>query len=306
MHLTLADVPGIRVGHWTDEEGGTGCTVVLCGAGGAVAGVDVRGSAPGTRETDLLAPKNTVQRVHAVCLAGGSAFGLAAADGVMRYLRDRKIGIEVGPARIPIVPGAVIFDPPYRSAEAYPDSEAGYAACLDAEREGVELREGSVGAGTGATVGKLLGLPPSKGGVGTAARRLGEVTVGALAVCNAAGDVVDEHGRLLAAGHGPAGELVSAWERLLDGGRPRGPARQLSNTTLGVVATDAKLSKVQCQKLAELAQDALALAIRPVHTMADGDTVFALSTGERELDFMTLGVAAVTVLREAVERSVRP
>ena len=303
MAGTLVDVPGIRVGHWTDSEGGTGCTVVLCDPQGSVAGVDVRGSAPGTRETDALDPKNVVQRVHAVCLSGGSAFGLAAADGVMRFLKERGVGVEVGAVRVPIVPAAVIFDLLY-GAGVHPDADSGYQAAAAAERGGA-FAEGSVGAGTGATVGKLLGLTPAKGGVGTASIRLGDVTVGAIAVCNAVGDVVDREGKLLAAGRDGDGNLVSAWDRILAGARVGSALARLGNSTLGLVATDAALTKVQCKKLAELAQDAFALAIRPVHTMADGDTVFALSTGERAADFLSLGVAATAALREAVERSVR-
>lgn len=303
MPGSLTDVPGLRVGHWTDSEARTGCTVVLCEPAGAVAGVDVRGSAPGTRETDLLEPTNSVERVHAVCLCGGSAFGLAAADGVMRFLKERGIGVEVGTARVPIVPAAVIFDLLYGS-DAHPDADSGYQAATAAER-GEPVAEGSVGAGTGATVGKLLGLTPAKGGVGTASVRIGDVTVGAIAVCNAVGDVVDSEGRLLAAGRDAGGNLVSAWDRILAGARTGSALARLGNTTLGLVATDAALTKTQCKKLAELAQDALALAIRPVHTVADGDTVFALSTGEREADFLSLGVAVTAALREAIERSVR-
>ncbi len=298
--MAVTDIPGIRVGHWSDPKARTGCTVVLAPPEGAAAGVDVRGSAPGTRETDLLRPGCTVERVHAVVLTGGSAFGLAAADGVMRYLAERGVGVEVGPARVPIVPAAVIFDLAAGSPTAHPGPEQGYLACLDAEAEGA-CPVGRVGAGTGATVGKLLGFEHAvPGGLGIATLRLPDgVTVFALAVVNALGDVVDASGRVV------AGTAGGAWRRLLE----EGPPDRLvagANTTLGLVATDAALGKAQCQKLAQLAQDALALAIRPVHTMFDGDTVFALSTGERRADMVSLGVAAVEALRTAIERAVAP
>lgn len=303
--MTITDVPGVRVGHWTDPTAQTGCTVLLLGPEGAVAGVDVRGSAPGTRETDLLRPSATVQRVHGVLLAGGSAFGLAAADGVMRFLAERKIGFPAGPARIPIVPAAVIFDLSVGSPSAYPGPEEGYAAAQASELRG-PVAEGNVGAGTGATVGKLLGQAGAMpGGVGTASIRLpGGATMGAIAVVNALGDVVDGEGRVIAGSRNSDGTFANTAKFLTENQRPAAmPAG--TNTTLAVVATDAALSKVECQKLAEMAQDALAIAIRPVHTTFDGDTVFALSTGGQEGDLLTLGNAAVHVLRMAIERGVR-
>lgn len=300
--MPITDVPGIRIGHWSDRAARTGCTVVLLPPEGAVASCEVRGSAPGTRETDLLRPGKTVERVHAICLCGGSAFGLAAADGVMRYLRERKIGVEVAAARVPIVPAAVIFDLAAGSGGAYPGPDEGYAACVDAER-GALSPEGQVGAATGATVGKLLGRKHAvPGGLGTASVRLPDGTVvGALAVVNAVGDVVDAQGRIVAGASGPAGP-IDAWTALLGGKQPdAGPL----NTTLGVVATDARLDKTQCRQLAELGHDGLAMAIRPVHTRSDGDTVFALSTGDRQADPLRLGVAATEALRRAIERAVR-
>jgi L-aminopeptidase/D-esterase-like protein len=297
----ITEVPGVRVGHWTDAEAKTGCTVLLLAPEGAVAGVDVRGSAPGTRETDLLRPGMLVDRVHAIALSGGSAFGLAAADGVMRYLRERDIGFPTGVARVPIVPAAVIYDLAVGDSRAHPDADAGYAACLDAER-GSALVEGSVGAGTGATCGKLLGPDRSApGGVGTASLRLpGGATVGALAVVNALGDVVDEVGGLLAG--------AGAWEAMLTG-PPPSPPTPGTNSTLGVIATDVPLTKAQCRKLAELGQDGFTLAIRPVHTMLDGDTVFAVSTplegGAADLaTMMALGVAATEAMSRAIRRAV--
>ena len=306
MNLKITDVPGLQVGHDTDSQGATGCTVILCGRDGAVAGVDVRGSAPGTRETDLLKPTAMVERVHAICLSGGSAFGLAAADGVMRHLREQQIGVDTGVARVPIVPAAVIFDLGTGSSTAHPDSESGYRACRAAAADR-PLEEGSVGAGTGATVGKFLGPGGSMpGGVGSAALRIGGVTVGAIAVVNAMGDVLAPDGSILAGARREDGTFVDTQRALLAGERRRGREAlgRLSNTTLAVVATDATLTKAQCQKLAELAQDAFAITIRPVHTMSDGDTVFALSTGALEVDFLALGAAAVEVVSIAIRRAV--
>lgn len=300
--MATSDVAGVRVGHWSDRRLRTGCTVVLLPPEGAVGGCDVRGSAPGTRETDLLHPGKTVQRVHAVCLCGGSAFGLAAADGVMRYLREQGVGYQVGSVRVPIVPAAVIFDLGVGSAEAYPGPDAGYAACEDATRDG-PVAQGQVGVGTGATVGKVLGQHLAvPGGFGAATIRMPDgAVVCAMAVVNAVGDVVDAEGRILA-GATAAGTPIDVWRALLEGREVRAGAQ---NTTLGVVVTDALLDPAQCQKLAELGHDGLAMAIRPVHTMADGDTVFALGTGQRRVNPLRLGVAATEALRRAVERAVR-
>jgi L-aminopeptidase/D-esterase-like protein len=303
--VTITDVPGVRVGHWTDPVARTGCTVVLLPAEGAVAGVDVRGSAPGTRETDLLRPGMLVERVHAICLSGGSAFGLAAADGVMRYLRERGIGLSVGPVHVPIVPAAVVFDLTTGAADVFPGAGEGYKACLGAEAAAGPPAEGAVGAGTGATVGKLLGPDrASPGGVGTAAVRLpGGAVVGVLAVVNAVGDVHARDGSPLAGARGEDGGLAGAWRVVL--GETAVPPPPGASTTLAVVATDADLDKAQCGKLAQLAQDGLALAIRPAHTMFDGDTVFAVSTGAKPADMTSLGVAAVEAMWRAIERGVR-
>lgn len=307
--MTIRDVPGIRVGHATDERAATGCTVILA-EGGAVAGVDVRGSAPGTRETDLLRPTALVDRIHAICLAGGSAFGLAAADGVMRYLAERGIGFETGVRPVPVVPAAIVFDLLVGSADASPTPDDGYAASVAAER-GEGPLEGRVGAGSGATVGKLLGpANASRGGVGSAAVRLPNgAIVGALAVSNAVGNVIGRDGRVLAGARDPAGGFVDATALLLSGllSGPLPPAG--ASTTLAVVATDAALDRAQCRKLAEVAHDALALAVSPVHTLLDGDVVFALSTARAPApdgvpQLLQLGAAAVDVLRTAIERSV--
>lgn len=294
--MTITDVAGVRVGHWTDPAAQTGCTVVLLPPEGAVGGVDVRGAAPGTRETDLLSPGRTVERVHAVLLTGGSAFGLAAADGVMRWLAERGIGIAAGPAVVPIVPAAVLFDLRTGWPVAHPGPEEGYAACEDAAR-GAACTSGRHGAGTGATVGKVFGAP-RPGGLGTACVTLpGGTRVGALAAVNAVGDVVDRSGRVI----GGAG--ADSWTRLLEEGPPK-PLVAGASTTLAVVATDARLDKAACNRLATVAHDALAMSIRPVHTPFDGDTVFALSTGAGECDMMSLCAGAVEALRTAIERAV--
>jgi len=297
--VTIIDVPGIRVGSWSDPEAATGCTVVLMPPEGAVAGVDVRGPAPGTRETDLLEPGRFVERVHAICLSGGSAFGLGAADGVMRYLRERGIGVRAGNARVPIVPAAVVFDLNRGSAEAFPGPDQGYAACVDAERDrGGRLELGRVGAGTGATVGKLRGIDSSlPGGLGSAAIRLpGGAVVGALAVVNALGDVVDEGGRTVAG--------VGGVRALLEEGVTLPAGAEGTNTTLAVVATDAKLDKSRCGTLASLAQDGLAHAVRP-RTFVDGDTVFFVSTGSAQADLNGLAAAAAETVRRAILGAVR-
>ena len=293
----VTDVPGIRVGHWTDPVGLTGCTVVLLPDAGAVTSVDVRGAAPGTRETDLLCPDNTVQVAHAVLLSGGSAFGLAAADGVMQRLSERGIGVPAGPAVVPIVPAAVLFDLGHGDLAARPDAASGRAATLAAESGG-PCGNGPVGAGAGATVGKLLG-DPTPTGLGTASVRIpGGATVGAVAAVNAVGDVVDESGQLLA---GPG-----TVEHLLTHGAPAPPVAG-TNTTLALVATDATLTKTQAHRLAVVAHDALALAVRPVHTPYDGDTVFAVSTGSAgRVDDLVLQTAAVAVLASAIRNAVRP
>jgi L-aminopeptidase/D-esterase-like protein len=300
--VAITDVQGIRVGHWTDARSRTGCTVVLLPDEGAVAGVDVRGPAPGTRETDLLAPGRLVERVHAICLCGGSAFGLGAADGVMRFLREREVGLPVGPLRVPLVPAAVIFDLA-TGAAAWPGPDDGHAACVAANAG--PPAEGRVGAGTGATVGKLLGPDrASPGGVGTASLRLpcGAV-VGALVVVNAVGDVHGRDGQVLAGARGPDGRAAGVWRALLEAGPATAPPAGAS-TTIAVVATDAALDKAGCRRLAEVAHDGLALAIRPAHTPYDGDTVFAASTGRVRADPISLGVAAAEAMWRAIERAV--
>lgn len=306
MSSSITDVAGISVGHFTDGRRPTGCTVVLAPRG-AVAAVDVRGAAPGTRETDLLAPQNLVEQVHGVLLAGGSAFGLDAATGVMRWLEEHGMGLEVGRARIPIVPGAVLFDLPLGDQRIRPDAAAGYAACQAASRKAPA--EGNVGAGAGAVIGKIFGFERAmKGGIGTAAVTVDGVTVGAIVACNALGDVIDPDTAQVIAGARTADgrALLDTRRALLRGETPK-PILAGSNTTIGVIATDAVLTKVQAGRLATQGHDGLARAINPAHTLSDGDTLFALATGEsgKSLGMMTLGAMAAEACALAVVRAIR-
>lgn len=303
MSGSLTTITGITVGHAHDAEALTGCTVILLPPGTACA-ADVRGGAPGTRETDLLAPQAMVQHVHAICLAGGSAYGLAAATGVMEYLHAHGIGFDVRVARVPIVPAAVLFDLALGRPDRWPDAAMGYAACVNAHCGPVA--EGCVGAGIGAAVGKILGIgQATKGGIGSASITLpGGVTVAALVVTNAFGDVRrDQGGAIIAGARMHTGGFVDT-ARLL-----RSVTADLvfggGNTTLAVIATDAVLDKTSCKKLAEMAQDGLARTIRPIHTPFDGDIVFATATGSKPAEqLLILGSAAADVLALAVERSV--
>jgi len=302
MNNTITAVPGIRVGHAQNGEAFTGCTVILCEAG-AVGGVDQRGGAPGTRETDLLRPMHRVEKVHGVLLTGGSAFGLDATGGVMRYLEERGVGFDVGVARVPIVPAAVIFDLAIGRADVRPDAAMTYQACLNATTDPVI--EGSVGAGTGATVGKILGMPnAAKSGVGSACVEVVEgLFVGAIAVVNALGDVIDpQTGVIIAGAQSEEGfadtlQVMRNYQALA--------SASTSNTVIGVVATNAKLSKEEANKVAQMAQDGLARAVRPAHTMYDGDTIFALSTGELNADVNLIGAFAAEVFAESIVRGVK-
>ena len=302
----ITDVAGLRVGHFTETRRPTGCTVILA-PDGATAGVDVRGAAPGTRETDLLDPANLVERVHAILLSGGSAFGLEAATGVVRWLEEKGIGFPAGPACVPIVPAAVLFDLEVGDHRIRPDAAAGYAACEAASTAAPAM--GSVGAGTGATVGKLFGAARAmKGGIGTASVTVGGITVGAIVAVNAVGDVLDSRtGELVAGARDPEGRhLVGTTAGILRGELPP-PMQAGMATTIGVVATDAVLTKAQCQRLAGAAHDGLARSIDPIHTMLDGDTFFALATGRSGLagNMMALGAIVPHVVAAAVLRGVR-
>jgi L-aminopeptidase/D-esterase-like protein len=303
---SITDVAGIEVGHFTDSRRPTGCTVILAREG-AVAGVDVRGAAPGTRETDLLAPTNLVEQVHGVLLSGGSAWGLDAATGVVRWLEEQGVGMDVRFARLPIVPAAVLFDLVVGDAKIRPDAQAGYAACEAASKRAPA--EGNVGAGSGAAVGKIFGIDRAmKGGIGTASITVDGVTVGAIIACNALGDVVDpDTGRPIAGARTKNGKsLVDSRRAIIKGDAPK-PILKGSNTTIGVIATDAQITKAQASRLATMAHDGLARAINPVHTMSDGDTLFALGTGraKKSPGMMVLGTLAAEVTARAVVRAIR-
>ncbi len=317
-HRAVTDVTGIAVGHATDLTNLTGCTVVLC-EGGAVAGGVVMGGGPGTRETDLLRPENSVERVHAVVLCGGSTFGLAAADGVMRYLEARGVGFVTHSARVPIVPAAVLYDLGIGNAGVRPDAAMGEAACRAAHSGPVE--EGCVGAGTGATVGKFFGIAGAmKSGIGTWSTQIvGGATVGALVATNAFGDVLDPRtGAILAGARDPkTSQFAGTSARLQAAGFTRGgwgsPATPIpGNTTIGVVATDALLTKGAATRLALLAHTGLSRAVSPSHTSVDGDTFFVLSTGSASIPlsstdpaWLALQAAVAEVVVEAVIRSVK-
>jgi len=323
---SLTDVPGIKVGHAHDLDALTGVTVVLCEEG-AVGGVDQRGGAPGTRETDLLRPMHLVQKVHAIVLTGGSAFGLDAATGVVRYLEEKGIGFDTQVAKVPIVPTAVFFDLAIGKSDVRPDAAMGYAACKTATRKDASL--GNVGAGAGATVGKVFGMGQAmKSGVGTASIDLGGgLIVGALFAVNAFGDVVDPGtGKIIAGARktksvpsvpsvpsrgtqGTKGtsfqfaDTLAVLKSFVGKRAMRFATRTRSNTVIGVVATNANLTKEEANKVAQMAHDGLARAIRPAHTMFDGDTIFALATGKKKADVNLIGAYAAEVTARAIVRA---
>ncbi len=301
--VKITELPGIAIGHAQNEAAGTGCTVILCEAG-ASAGVDVRGGAPGTRETDLLDPVNHVEKIHGVLLGGGSAYGLDAAGGVMAYLEERGVGFDVGVARVPIVAGAVLFDLNCGDPKTRPDKAMGYEACLNTARP---LRQGSVGAGTGATVGKMLGMEKAmKGGFGSACFKLGELLLGAVVAVNCLGDVVDPKSGLIIAGAccPESGKILDCEASLLENYQS-GFDPFKGNTTIGCIISNARLNKAQAEKLAGIAHNGYARSIRPAHTQFDGDTIFALGAGEVEADLNLLGVLAARAMEEAVLNAVR-
>jgi L-aminopeptidase/D-esterase-like protein len=292
----ITDVRGIEVGQAQDEGALTGCTVLLC-RHGAVAGVDVRGSAPGTRETDLLDPVNLVDKIHALVLTGGSAFGLDAASGVMRYLEEQNIGYSMGTVKVPIVPAAVLYDLGLGRADVRPDAAMGYRAAALASSDAPA--EGNVGAGTGASIGKIRGMEYAmKAGIGTSSMDINGLILGAIVAVNAIGDVVDPGSGLKIAGlrFGTTLEWMKTGQAQ--------PAAH-SNTVIGAVATNAKLTKTQATKVAQMAQDGLAQAIRPAHTMFDGDTIFALATGEGDADVSVVGAFAAEVVAQAIVRAAK-
>ncbi|HEY5729954.1 MAG TPA: P1 family peptidase [Anaerolineales bacterium] len=311
----ITDVRGIHVGHAQNSEALTGCTVILCRKG-AVAGVDVRGGAPGTRETDLLDPVNLVEKVHAIVLSGGSAFGLDAASGVMKYLEEKKIGFNTGAAKVPIVPSAILYDLNIGRADVRPDSTMGYSAASSASADAPN--EGNVGVGTGASVGKMFGANlATKSGVGTASAEIGGgVIVGALVAVNAWGDVINPYtneiiaglrsgnvGPLRVGGKGYFADTLAMMKKPL--GRGLLGVASRANTVIGVVATNAKLTKAQATKVAQMAQDGIARTMLPAHTMLDGDVIFALSSGTRKADVTTVGAFAAEVMVDAILRGVK-
>lgn len=314
LNGSITDIPGISVGHAQDEQAMTGCTVVLCESG-AIGGVDQRGGAPGTRETDAMHPMHLVNEVHAVVLAGGSAFGLDAASGAVRYLEQRGVGFDVRVARVPIVPAAILFDLGIGDPDIRPDAEMGYQACLNASSD--PPAEGNVGAGTGATVGKILGFAGAmKSGIGTASLAIGNgIIVAAIAAVNVFGDVIDpQTGQIVAGarvvqkgpikvGRGPFfADTLYVMKSLI--GRSMLGFSTRENTAIGIVATNAKLNKEQINKVAQMAQDGLARTVRPAHTMLDGDTIFALATGNRKADVNIIGAYGAEVFAQAVLRAV--
>jgi len=302
---SITDVPGIKVGQHTLAERPTGCTVVICESG-ATAGVDVRGSAPGTRETDLLSPMNTVEQVQAILLSGGSAYGLSAATGVVRWLEEHDLGFRIGKGVVPIVPAAILMDLGVGDFKIRPGEEAGYKACQVAST--APVAEGNVGAGAGATIGKMFGMRYAmKSGLGTASVKVGNtgIVVGALVAVNAIGDVIDPAtGRIVAGARTENGSsfrdsmaaMLNGYHVVMENG---------ANTTIGVVATNASFTKTQMNKIAQMTHDGLARAINPVHTMADGDTIFAMSTGTAKVkaDLSAIGAIAATVMAHAIVRA---
>lgn len=302
--IRITDIKGIQVGQAEDALGGTGCTVILCKEG-ATAGVDVRGGGPATRETDLLNPINMVQQIHAVMLSGGSAFGLDAASGAMQYLEEHGIGFDMQVATIPIVCGASLFDLSVGDPTSRPDKEMGYAACVNSEQG--ELLEGNHGAGTGASVGKIMGFEHAmKSGIGTCGVQVNDLQVAAIVAVNACGNVVDyETNEQLAGIYMEDKNAVVPAEDLLYQQMDQMRKLPEGNTTIGCIVTNAKLDKAQCTKIAGIAHNGYARAIHPVHTMSDGDTIFVLSTNEVEVMPDAVGMLAVEQMAKAIKRAVQ-
>ncbi len=302
--IDFVDIGDLLVGHAENLDAATGCSVVIAPLGATV-GVDVRGGAPGTRETDLLDPVNLVQQAHAILLTGGSAFGLDAAAGVMQFLEEKGIGFDVQVTHVPIVCGAALFDLPLGDFRIRPDKAMGYAACSKATNR--ERRQGSIGAGTGATVGKILGMDRAmKGGLGSFALQYEELKIGAMVAVNCLGDVVDPHTGTKLAGPLPeSGDTLLDTEEIMIQSYTDKKSLFSGNTTIGVVATNAMLTKAQAKKLASMAQNGFARTLRPAHSMYDGDTIFAMGTGRVEVDLSVLGLLAARVTEQAVLAAIR-
>lgn len=303
--IQVTDINGIQVGQAEDAVAGTGCTVILCKEG-ATAGVDVRGGGPATRETDLLNPVNMVQQIHAVMLSGGSAYGLDAASGAMQYLEEHDCGFDMKVARVPIVCGASLFDLSVGDAHVRPDKAMGYAACVQSE-EGTLLAEGNHGAGTGASVGKVLGFDHAmKSGLGTCGIQVGNIQVAAIVAVNACGNVVDYETNEQLAGiyDAASNQILDAKDTIIAQIEAMGQLAQ-GNTTIGCIVTNAKLDKAQCTKIAGIAHNGYARAIHPVHTTSDGDTIFVLSTGEVDAMSDAVGILATEMMAKAINRAVK-
>lgn len=302
--INFTDIEGIKVGNAQDLEGGTGCTVIICEEG-ATAGVDVRGGSPGTRETDLLKPENLVDKAHAVVLSGGSAFGLDAASGVMKFLEERDIGFDVQVTKVPIVLSAVLFDLVVGDYKIRPDFQMGYKACLNATNK--ECPNGNVGAGTGATVGKFLGLERAmKGGLGSYAVQVGDLKVGAIVAVNALGDIIDpETGEILAGLLDEKGERLIGTENEMLKVYNKRKNLFSGNTTIGLIVTNGKLTKAEANKLASMAHNSYGRAIRPAHTIFDGDTIFTMATGKVEADINVIGLLSARVMERAVVNAIK-
>lgn len=304
MYNNILDVKGLKVGQAQDNEALTGCTVVICEEG-ATCGVDVRGSAPGTRETDLLDPINMVQKVHAVVLSGGSAFGLESTCGVSKYLEEKNIGFDSGVCKVPIVTGAVLFDLVVGDHKVRPDKEMGYKACLQASE--TELKQGNYGAGCGATVGKIKGPEYlMKGGIGSHSIKLDNgIVVAALIAVNAFGDIYEDGNVIAGVLNDDKTQLLNTYEIMKKGFIKGGFS--INNTTIGIVATNAKLTKAQCKKISQMAHDGYAKSIFPIHTPHDGDTIFTMSTGEIDVDndVTLLGSLATEVVQESIIKAIK-
>lgn len=304
MYNNILDVKGLKVGQAQDNEALTGCTVVICEEG-ATCGVDVRGSAPGTRETDLLDPINMVQKVHAVVLSGGSAFGLESTCGVSKYLEEKNIGFDSGVCKVPIVTGAVLFDLVVGDYKVRPDKEMGYKACLQASE--TELKQGNYGAGCGATVGKIKGPEYlMKGGIGSHSIKLDNgIVVAALIAVNAFGDIYEDGKVIAGVLNDDKTQLLNTYEIMKKGFIKGGFS--INNTTIGIVATNANLTKAQCKKISQMAHDGYAKSIFPIHTPHDGDTIFTMATGEIDVDndVTLLGSLATEVVQESIIKAIK-
>jgi len=306
--VSFSEIPSIKVGHMQNMSAGTGCTVIICEKSqGATGGVDVRGGAPGTRETDLLKSENTVQNVNAIVLSGGSAFGLDAAGGVMQFLEEKGIGYDVGVTRVPIVPEAILFDLGFGDYKIRPDKKMAYQACENAFKN-IPWKDGNIGAGTGATIGKIRGMQYAmKGGLGSFCYKIGDLYVGAIVAVNAVGDVVDPNtGKIIAGARKDDQKTFLDTENYTMTEKYGAPTKiTVENTTIGIIVTNAKLTKAQANKLAAMTHDAYARVIRPVHTVNDGDTIFAMATGEVNANLDLLGVIAVKAMEQAIVNGVK-